>query len=397
MSHRWGRWALVVVAMAIAVGACAWALGLEGQLRVARQHLGVATTHAANARMALGDVRRAILAMASPGQSAVGWSQRAVAGIDEARAQLTSLATSAGHREAPRPLLDVLERLGESERRLRGHAVGGKPLMAADVAFAEAMPHVEELERQIAEVVAVATATIDHDVATLRDRQGAALAGALATLFLCVLMLTPLPARRAAEPPPDQAEVPAATTTDALADLPLSAPVLEAAGPVAAPPSPVDLQALAAVCTDLAAVADAGALPATLDRAAAVIGARGLIVWLADADRRYLRVAAGTGYDARLLDRLGAVDVADDNPTARAFSTGALVTADARRGHAAAAAIPLTGPAGIGGVLAAEFIATDPAGLAAATAAARVVAAQLAMLVAPAADAPANGERLAQG
>lgn len=402
MSHRWGRWALVVVAVAVAAAACTWALGLESQLRATRQTLHLAATHAGNARTALGDVRRGLAAMASPGQAAVGWSRRAVAGIDDTRTEITALAAAAGHREAPRPSLDELERLGEAERRLRDHAVGGKPLMAADVAFGEALPHVDELERQITEMLAGASTTADREVATLRDRQVAALAGALATLLLAALVLTPLPAGRSAAVVP---EAPAATTPDPLADLPLATAVVAAPVPLAAPvpvvafapAAVVDLPALAAVCADLAAVADASALPAALERAAAAIGARGLIVWLADADRRHLRVAAATGYDARLLDRLGAVDVADDNPTARAFSTGALVTADARGGHAAAAAVPLTGPAGVGGVLAAELIASDPAGQAASIAAARVIAAQLTTLVAPAADGPADGERLAQG
>jgi hypothetical protein len=399
MSHRWGRWALVVVAVAVAAGACTWALGLEGQLRTARQTLRLAATHAGNARTALGDVRRGLAAMASPGQAAVGWSRRAVAGIDETRAEITAMAAAAGHREAPRPSLDALERLGEAERRLRDHAVGGKPLMAADVAFGEALPHVDELERQITEALAAATTTADREVAMLRDRQVAALAGALATLLLAALVLAPLPAGRTSAV---VLETPAPTTPDPVADLPLATGVAVAPAPVAAPvpvvaAAPVDLPALAAVCAELAAVADASTLPATLERAAAAIGARGLIVWLADADRRHLRVAAATGYDARLLDRLGAVDVADDNPTARAFSTGALVTADARGGHAAAAAVPLSGPAGIGGVLAAELFASDSAGQAASSAAARVIAAQLTTLVAPVADAPTDGERLAQG
>ena len=108
-------------------------------------------------------------------------------------------------------------------------------------------------------------------------------------------------------------------------------------------------------------------------------------------------MAASAGYDVRLVDRLGPVDVADDNPTARAFATAELVTANARDGHPAAAAVPLTSPGGVCGVLAAEFVAGDLAGQVASIAAARVVAAQLAMLVAPAADAPADVQRQAQG
>ena len=85
MSHRWGRWSLVVVAVAVAAGACVSAIGLESRLHANRQTLSVAATHAGLARAALGDVRRALAAMASPGQAAVGWSRRAVAGIEDLR------------------------------------------------------------------------------------------------------------------------------------------------------------------------------------------------------------------------------------------------------------------------------------------------------------------------
>jgi hypothetical protein len=396
MSHRWGRWALVVVAIAGAVAACVWALGLEGQLRLARERLNRASTHAANARAALGDVRRGLAAMASPGQAAVGWSRRAVAGIDETRTQMIALATAAGHSEAPRPALDALERLGESERRLRDHAVGGKPLMAADVAFGEAMPHVDELERQVAETMTATTSVADRDVAMLRDRQVAALAGALGALLLTALVLAPLP--RAASAPPTAAPVVAATVPDRLAEFPL-APA--SAPPPAAPLAAVDLPALAGVCGDLAAVSDAGVLPAALDRAAVAIGARGLILWLVDGDRQHLHVAAATGYDARLLERLGAVDVNDNNPTARAYMSSAVMTTAGGDGSPAAAAIPLAGATGTCGVLTAEFLAGDLDRQAASTSAARIVAAQLAMLVSPSPAAPSvapvDDEQHAQG
>jgi hypothetical protein len=259
------------------------------------------------------------------------------------------------------------------------------------------MPHVDDLERRIAEALSAATATAEREVATLRDRQVAGLAGALVTLLLAALVLTPLPTGSAAGAVLQTPDL--GPSAEPLVDLPLAISDVTAPRPVAAIalPPPVDLQALAGVCADLAALADSAALAAMLERAAAAIGASGLIVWLPDAERRQLRVAAAAGYDVRLLERLGAVDVADDNPTARAFARAELVTADARDGRPAAAAVPLTGPNGVCGVLAAELAARDLDGQTASTAAARVVAAQLAMLVAPAADAPADGERRAQG
>ena len=87
------------------------------------------------------------------------------------------------------------------------------------------------------------------------------------------------------------------------------------------------------------------------------------------------------------LDRLGPVAVDDDNPTSQAFVTRQPVATDARDGRAASVAVPIAGAGAVCGVLSAELVATDGSAVADATAAMRVVAAQLALLVAPAVDA----------
>jgi hypothetical protein len=150
----------------------------------------------------------------------------------------------------------------------------------------------------------------------------------------------------------------------------------------------LDLGALATVCGELAQLAHAEALPPVLERVAAVLGAQGVMVWLADAERRHLHAVAAAGYDARLLDRLGPVDVADDNPTARAFTTGQPIVAAAGAARPATVSVPIAGASGVCGVLSAELVRGDAAAAAASAAAARVMAAQLAALVAPP-EAPA--------
>ena len=396
MRYRWARWSLAVAAFAAAAGACSWALQLDGRLRATRQTAAIAVMHAGNARAALSEVRRAVAAMASPGQAAVGWSRRASAGIEEARTQMTALTAVVPAAAAPRASIDVLERLAEAERRLRDHAVGGKPLMAADVAFAEATPHLDTLERQIADSLSAATAGADAEVAALRDRQAAALAAALAALAIAVLVLAPLPrplasAAEAVAPEPDTGAAPVPDVPGVLAAQP--------GWPTAAMPAAptLDLASLAAICGELSAVADAQVLSGLLARAGAAIGARGVMLWLADEQRQTLRIAATAGYDVRLTDRIGPVDVGDDNPTARAFATGHAVVTDARDGRAAAAAVPVTGAAGVRGVLSAELDATAPTEVAAASAALRIIAAQLATLVGSTADPAPIADVQAQG
>ena len=91
MGHRWARWTLLVVAIAAAVAACGWALDLEQRLRDVRAAIGTVEARASTARVAMNDVRRALAAMSTPGQAAVGWSRRASSAIDEARAQMAAL------------------------------------------------------------------------------------------------------------------------------------------------------------------------------------------------------------------------------------------------------------------------------------------------------------------
>jgi hypothetical protein len=392
MRHPWGRWTLVVVAIAAAAGAAGWAVTLEEQVLAARTTAAQAAIHARTVRGALGDVRRALAAMASPGQAAAGWSRQAGAAITQARHGTAALLDLVPAATPPRSPLDVLDRLGEAERRIREHAVGGKPLFAADVAFGEALPHLDELERQIAGLHETADETAARQVASVRDRQLLALAGALLGLALTTLLLAPIPRSQAA--PVVAAAAPTPDVVPLVQDVP--PPSLPLPGPTAPAdvppvrPAGVRLPDLAAACRALAAASAAADLPAALDQARIAVSASGLMLWVADSDRRRLHAAAQAGYDPRLVERLGAVELADDNPTARAFATGEVVTTDARPGRPAAAALPVTGPAGVAGVLTVELDAAaleSPADVAAAL---QIVAAQLATLVAAETPTPTD-------
>ncbi|MGE0361108.1 MAG: hypothetical protein AB7H93_04950 [Vicinamibacterales bacterium] len=376
MRHRWGRWSLVVLAVAVAAGTVAWTLRIEGELREIRASAVSARGFARTGRTALQDVRRALAAMAAPGQAAVGWSRRAEAALEDARRQMEGLIALAPGGDA-RGALDVFERLAESERRLREHAAGGKPLMAADVAFGEAMPYVDDLERRLDGGLDAVTSGADRAAAELRDRQAAAWGLALAAVLFAATVLAPLPRPAAFAASSDSA------ADDRLDTTPV--PDVPAAAPAAAAPA-VDLAALSLVCARLAAVSDAQALPGLLEEAARAIGARGAMLWLADAAGQTLRIAAAYGYDPRLLARIGEVAAGADNPTARAFRTGLAETQAARAGQPAATAVPVRGGHGVRGVLAVELVDETPAAVSAAAAATAIVAAQLSLLVAPAAD-----------
>ena len=183
---------------------------------------------------------------------------------------------------------------------------------------------------------------------------------------------TPAPAGNAVITPPD----PPPSALPA----PAPAPAL-AAPPVPSSPG-VDLPGIAALCSDLARVIDTRSLPAALARAASLLNASGLVIWVADPDGRELAPVIAHGYPQHLLSRMGTIPRDAENATASAYRTGLvqIVTADDISPGAIAA--PLLSPSGPLGVMAAELL-QDGERRDATRAAATIVAAQLSTLMGP--------------
>ncbi len=387
MRHPAVRWSVLAIAVVAAAGCCYWAATLEQRALDKRRTLSAATSDARSLQKALADTRRALSAMASPGQAAVSWSRQATASIDTARAKLAALMTTDGG-AALREHAERLDKLADAEARLHDNAVSGRALMASDVAFGEALPHVDALDRQVAETIGAMIETGDRDLAATRDQQILALAGALGVLGVAAVLLTPTPRRRDLDEPAavaDGAEPAADGLSLAVPPAPV-APPMAAVAPVAVP-APlalprVELTPLAAACDALARLADGDKLPGVLDTVRPALGARGIAVWLASADETTLQVVASSGYDRRIVERFPVIAVTDDNPTAQAFARVRPVTLAAAAGQPAAVAVPIAGARGTTGVLSLEMLGMREAG-ADVLAAAGIVASQLATLLEP--------------
>jgi len=377
------RWTVLAVAITVAAGCCYWAAVLERRALDHRRALATATADARALQGALSDARRAIAAMASPGQAAVSWSRQATASIETARGKLTALAATEGG-AGLRALGERLDRLTEAQTRLHDSAVGGRALMASDVAFGEALPHVDAIDQRVGDTLAAMITTADRSIAAARDQQILAFSGALGALGIAAVLLTPLPRRKDEETPAEAGD--AEITTDLN---------LQQAPAPAVPPPPVavpearviekarvELPPLAAACESLARVADGAKLPGVLDAVRPTLGARGLAVWLVDGAGETLQVVASSGYDPRLVERFPALRVDEDTPTSQAFTRVAPVRTPPRVAQPAAVAVPIAGARGTSGVLSFEMAngrdaSTDV------VAAATIVAAQLATLLEP--------------
>src|SRR4029078_13222349 len=83
------------------------------------------------------------------------------------------------------------------------------------------------------------------------------------------------------------------------------------------------------------------ALPPILERAAALLDATGIILWVADPDGRELNPILAQGYPQHLINRLGTLPRNAENATAAAFRTATLQTVYGDSGSNGAIAAPL--------------------------------------------------------
>jgi hypothetical protein len=127
--------------------------------------------------------------------------------------------------------------------------------------------------------------------------------------------------------------------------------------PPAAAPSPVDvdLSGLAAVCTELGRAASVEAVRLSLQQAAGVLGATGLIVWLWDRWAGGLRPVLAHGYSDAVIAQLPIVMPDADNATAAAFRLARTCAVDGGADTSDALVVPLLTSDGCAGALAIEL------------------------------------------
>lgn len=334
-------------------------------------------------RLALAGYETALRGLLVPGQHARVTAAEAERQLDRIRELLIALE-GADPQGADPPLagaLDLVDRLAATGSRAREHVETDQPLLAADLVFNEAHDLVTALDRQVERAASLARARHAANLAALRQEQALLAGAALAVWLVAAILLVPVGRRRAAAASEPVGETPGAVPEPALnAGIPEPAAVDLPREPALADPGP-DLDGVAVLCADLARLADAGQLGSLLERAAAVLDASGVILWVAEAGGARLFPAAWYGYEPRVFGRVGAIPRDAANLTAAAFREARLRASAAFGTTQAALAAPLIGPSGPVGVLAAE-LRSAPDVSASTSAVATIIASQLATLVA---------------
>lgn len=118
---------------------------------------------------------------------------------------------------------------------------------------------------------------------------------------------------------------------------------------------PVDLLAAAQLCTELGRVETASQVQPLLRDVAAILDAKGLIVWVWDALTAQLQPVLVHGYSDQVVAQLPGVNRDDDNVTAAAFRSATTLAVSGTLGTSGALALPLMTPTSCAGVLTIEL------------------------------------------
>ena len=362
MSNRWLRFVIAVLALG-AAGAAGYRIFQQEQRLAAHLTATRASDVAAETAIrTVSEIKAALHAFVAEGQGYAFWTSRATMLIDNFRATVLELdpaATAAG-----RPLTEVLDhtdRVTAAAQRALEHVRDEQRLLAGDIIFTESRDLLDAMRLQVAAArtaIAQSSGVVQGDIRREQAMLGLGAGGILA--FAMLLLVIPGRASQVIPNRPVETRAPAgAQVPGKSADTPPRQPDRRESPKLPAPPAPsvlpVSLREAAAICTDLGRVSQSVEITVLLERAANVLNASGVIVWMASADGRRLHPAVSSGYDDRLLARIGSLPRDATNVTAGALRDAAPRTSSRLGRSAAALAVPLMTPLGPAGVFSAEL------------------------------------------
>ena len=316
-----------------------------------------------------GDIASAEQAYVAPGQPDQPWLDRGAMLLQQFGQDAAAIRPLLQSPDAS-ALADVektFKSIVAIDGRVREELQQEQNLLAADLIFSEGHDTVAGLVMALRNLDAFERQTVAAQRASVEREQWAALGGVAVIWAAGLLMLVPVRAGSGMRLAPSEVEGdPGSVTRGPLNPEPpdarspstsLGASRIPDRGHVLLPnpgvvPSTVDLAVAADVCGAFARTADTAALREALARAAAVLDARGIVVWMGAGEELF--PALSHGYDERVVERLGPIPRDAANATAEAWRTARIRTVASNQMFDGALAAPIVGVNGCIGVFAAE-------------------------------------------
>jgi hypothetical protein len=391
MRSRGARLAFGAAAL-VAIGAAGFFLfRSEQQISAMKSTLRAFDVRTREVTDALAELRVAQQAYVAEGQGVAFWMPKVTTLHETVAATLTGLRqapVSGGAKTALDEAAATVAEFDSIDRKARDYIKGGQQLMAADVIFTEGGETAATASRQVETARLAEHQAFDAAEAELRKNEAFAAAGAAGVAVLVVLCLIPMARTSEAE-----------TVDTGLSITPIApAPVVKAAQPAPASRNSTVLKAAASLATDLGRVRDADEMTRLLGRAATLLDASGIVVWLGNAAGSDLQPILVHGYGAQALSRMPPVPRGADNAAGAAYRTGQMQIVLSRPGGAPGAIVaPILSADGCIGALSAEIQGGSEASESI-QALATIIAAHLApLLTAPPETAEANSKTAAHG
>jgi hypothetical protein len=334
---------------------------IEQQTAARRAALRSFDLRAREATFALGEARAGLQAYVAAGQSSTYWVPKVTATLGEVANIVDLMRAAATASTARQALLDAsasITELGNVDKRVRDYLAAEESLMASDVAFSEGHDAASRAALQVETARIEERQLFDADEARWHQLEAYALGAAFgwAALVLAILGF--------ARPPKAVQRLPEAVAPAAQTDELFLRPGGDDTQPRplderASRPDPARsalLKGAAELCTELGRLGDVTELKSLLGRAARLLDASGLVVWLADVDGTELRAVMAHGYSDQVLALMRAVPFDADNAAAAAYRSGTLQVVAARPGVSLGAlAAPMLAAEGCTGALTAEI------------------------------------------
>lgn len=345
----------------ITIGAATFLLiRSEQQLRQQTAALRAFDQQARDASAALVDARVGQQAYVAAGQGVEFWFGKTAASLQAATDGLTALRQAAGAaaQTAIEQASTTVTEFSVIDKRARDYLKSGQQLMAGDVIFTEGSDAAATALRQIETARLAEHQAADLEMAAIRKQQALNAGAAAGFVLLVVLLLIPVPRARIAR---SAADTSLSIRPAAVKEVVSAPPPAPAPPPV---PAPLTLahargsvfKAATDVVTDFGRVRNLGELTQVLGRAAEVMDASGLMVWIGSASGDDLRPALAYGYSKEMMARMPPVPRSADNAAAAAYRSGTLQMVASRPGGASGAVVaPILSADGCIGALSAEI------------------------------------------
>ena len=379
MNSRLIRLLIVIIGIFIGLTAAYFLKKIDTDLNAHRAATDTVREQAAGLSSTIADIRAGQFAYVARGQGETFWMahvESLMPVLQKQAAAFSASLTAPGAQTAFEPALAALENFRTLDAKVREFVQSGSSLLAADMIFSDGLEALTTASTQVTAALQEEVRDRHNNIASLRNRQVAVLGGGAGVLLLLIvgLALTGAAAASAAKEPE-------------IATVPTPEPVrFEAPLPKARAAVTPRLLTTAQLCGELARVAESRQLPSLLERAAKVLDASGIIVWVAEPSRQTLVPAMSHGYEPKVVSRMGRIHRDANNAAAAAYRSSAVRTVAGDAFTSGAVIVPLMTSDGCVGVMSAEMKSgseKDESAQALAT----IFASQLATLVATPAEA----------